>query len=40
MAVSALHPLKNLNASHNGIFTGERLSFELSGVILQIDYIS
>ena len=40
MAVFALQPLKNLNASHNGVFAGEGLSFELSRIILQVDYIS
>ena len=40
MAVSALQHLKNLNASRNGAFAGEGLSFELSRVILQVDYIS
>ena len=40
MAVSALQPLKDLNASHNGVFAREGLSFELSRVILQVDYIS
>ena len=39
MAVSALLPLKHRNASHNGVFAGEGLSFELSRVILQVDYI-
>ena len=40
MAVSALQPLKNLNASHKGVLAGEGLSFELSRVILRVDYIS
>ena len=40
MAVSALQPLKNLNASHNRVVAREELSFELSCVILQVDYIS
>ena len=40
MAVSALQPLKNLNASYNRVFVGERLSFEVSRVILQVYYIS
>ena len=40
MAVFALQPLKNLNASHNGVLAREGLSFELSRVILQADYIS
>ena len=40
MAVSALQPLKNLNASHNGVLGREGLRFELSRVILQVDYIS
>ena len=35
MAVFALQPLKNFNASHNGVLTGEGLSFELS----QVDFI-
>ena len=34
MAVSALEPLKNLNASHNRVLAREGLSFELSRVIL------
>ena len=40
MAVSALQPLKNLNASHKGALAGKWLSFELSHVTLQVDYIS
>ena len=40
MAVSALQPLKNLNASHNGVLSREGLSFGLSRVILQVDCIS
>ena len=40
MGVSALQPLKYLNASHNGVLAKERLSLELPRVILQIDYIS
>ena len=40
MAIFALQALKNLNASHNGVLARERLSFELSRVILQFDYIS
>ena len=39
MAVSALQPLKGLNASHDGILAGEGLSFELPRVTLQVDYI-
>ena len=39
MAVSALQPLKNLNVSHNRVLAREGLSFELSRVILQVDYI-
>ena len=39
MAVFALQPLKNFNASHNGVLTGERSSFELSRVTLQADFI-
>ena len=39
MAVFGLQPLKNFSASHNGVLTGEGLSFELSRVILQVDYI-
>ena len=34
MAVSALQPLKRLNASNTGDLTGEELSFELSRVTL------
>ena len=33
MAVSALQPLKNLNASHNRFLAKEGLIFELSRVI-------
>ena len=33
MAVSALQPPENLNASHNRFLAREGLSFELSGVI-------
>ena len=40
MAVSALQTLNNLNASHNGVFAREGLSFELSRIILRVDYIS
>ena len=40
MAVSALQPLKNLNASRNEVLTREGLSFELYQFTLQIDYIS
>ena len=40
MAGFALQPLKNLNASHKGVLVREGLSFELSRVILQVDYIS
>ena len=40
MAISAPQPLKNLNASHDGVLAGEGLNFELSRVILQVDYIS
>ena len=40
MAVSALQPLKDLNASNNRVFAGEGLSFELFRVILQVYYIS
>ena len=40
MAIFALQPLKNLNASHNGVFAREGLSIELSRVMLQVDYIS
>ena len=40
MAISALQPLKNLNASHNGVFAREGLSFELSRIAVQLDYIS
>ena len=29
MAISALQPLKNLNASHNGVLAGEGLRFKL-----------
>ena len=36
MAVSALQPLRNLNASHSGVLAGEGLSFELSRVILYL----
>ena len=39
MAFFALQPLKIFNASHNGVLTGEGLSFELSRVTLQVDYI-
>ena len=39
MAVSVLYPLKNINASHNGVLTGEGLSFGLSRITLQADYI-
>ena len=47
MAVFALQPLKNFDASHNGVLTGEGLSFELSRLILfyflfstlQVDFI-
>ena len=37
MAVFGLQPLKNLNATHNGVVAGEGLSFELSRVTLQVD---
>ena len=40
MAVSALQPLKSLDASGNRVFAKEGLSFELFHVILQVDYIS
>ena len=40
MAIFTLQVLKNLNASHNGVLAKEGLSFELSRIILQIDYIS
>ena len=40
MAIFALQALKNLNASHKGVLAREGLSFELSPVILQVDYIS
>ena len=40
MAFSALQPLKNLNASHNGVLAREGLRFELSQITLQVDYIS
>ena len=40
MAVSAIQPLKSLNASHNRVLAREGLSFELSCVTLQVDYIS
>ena len=39
MAVLALQPLKNFNASHNRVLTGEGLSFELSQVTFQADLI-
>ena len=39
MAVSELHPLKHLDASHNGVLTGEGLSFDLSRIALQVDCI-
>ena len=40
MAIFALQALKNLNASHNGVLARVGLSFELSHIILQVDYIS
>ena len=40
MAIFALQALKNLNALHNGVLAREGLSFELSCIILQVDYIS
>ena len=39
MAVSARQPLKKLNALHTEVLMGEGLSFELSQVTLQVDYI-
>ena len=39
MAVFALQQLKNFSASHNEVLTREGLSFELSRVTLQIDFI-
>ena len=39
MAVFALQPLKNFNATHKGVLTGEGLSFELSQVTLQVYFI-
>ena len=39
MAIFALQSPKNLNASHNGVLAREGLSFELSRVMLQVDYI-
>ena len=40
MAVSAIQPLENLNASHNRVLAREGLSFELSQVTLQVDFMS
>ena len=40
MAIFALQALENLNASHSRVRAREGLSFELSRVILQVDYIS
>ena len=39
MAVFAFQPLKNFNASHDGVLNGEGLSFELYQVTLQVDLI-
>ena len=39
MAVFALQPLKNFNASHNRVLTGEGSSIEFSQVTLQADLI-
>ena len=39
MAIFVLQAIKNLNASHNGVLAREGLSFELSRVIFQVDYI-
>ena len=39
MAVLALQPLENFNASHNGVLTREKLSVQLSWVALQADFI-
>ena len=39
MTIFTLQPLKNFNASHNRVLTGEGLSFEFSRVTLQVDFI-
>ena len=38
MVIFALQTLQNLNASHNGVLAREGLSFELSRVVLKVDY--
>ena len=39
MTIFALQALKNFNASRNGVLAREASSFDLSRVILQVDYI-
>ena len=39
MVVSAIQPLKKLNASNTGNLTGEVLSFKLSQVMLHADWL-